>query len=30
VNGAGAANFVRDIANEIEQFVVPSEATAKR
>jgi len=29
VNGAGAANFVRDIANEIESFAMPAEATAK-
>ncbi|PZR74179.1 MAG: hypothetical protein DLM73_08705 [Chthoniobacterales bacterium] len=29
VNGAGAANFVHDIKELIEQFAIPAEATAK-
>ena len=28
VNGAGAANFVRDIANEIERFSIPAQVPA--
>ncbi len=28
VNGAGAANFVREIANEIERFAIPSQVPA--
>ncbi|MDQ6808758.1 MAG: thiamine pyrophosphate-dependent enzyme [Verrucomicrobiota bacterium] len=30
VNGAGAANFVREIATEIERFEIPSDAVAKK